>query len=81
MPALQELCKEEMEASKGCMQRYNYDRERYWVPCRKAFQDFRDCKARWQQMRKSVMSNGGTVAAEASSGNADASTLGARCTQ
>ncbi|KAJ3039160.1 hypothetical protein HDV00_012566 [Rhizophlyctis rosea] len=45
------FCKQQAQASQACMEKYNYDRDKYRGPCRQAFQDYKDCKARWSELK------------------------------
>ena len=37
------------------MYKYNYEREVYHHKCTQEFEDYKECKQRWQELRKKVM--------------------------
>ncbi|KAI9101296.1 hypothetical protein DFS34DRAFT_648174 [Phlyctochytrium arcticum] len=51
MEPMTTFCQVEALASQKCMQQHNYDREAMRLPCRQSFQDYRDCKQRWLEMK------------------------------
>jgi hypothetical protein len=46
-------CNKESMASRRCMNKYNYEREKF--DCNKEFEQYKDCKRRWLEIRKMVM--------------------------
>ncbi|KAI9017077.1 hypothetical protein BC832DRAFT_543605 [Gaertneriomyces semiglobifer] len=50
-------CQVESLASQKCMRKYDFDREQYRKHCVASFQAYRDCKARWQEMKSRALQN------------------------
>ena len=59
-----EYCEKFALESKKCMNKYNYDRELYLTPCKPQFEEYKECKRRWMEIRKIIMRGEGSMPEE-----------------
>nr|KAJ3422530.1 hypothetical protein HK105_007644 [Polyrhizophydium stewartii] len=55
MEPVESYCKVQALASKRCMNENDFDRDKYRTACAQQFQDYRDCKRRWAELRKQIL--------------------------
>jgi hypothetical protein len=53
-PPLQDYCIETALKSKKCMYKYNYERDVYKQHCQAEFEDYKECKKRWLELRNKI---------------------------
>ena len=51
---MMEYCKQDALKSKQCMFKYDYERDKFMGPCQPVFDEYKECKQRWLELRKMV---------------------------
>ncbi|KAI8927975.1 hypothetical protein BC831DRAFT_450477 [Entophlyctis helioformis] len=62
LPSMDSFCSKLAIASKKCMNEHDFDREKYRSACVQQFRDYRDCKQRWHDLKRQILSEGASAA-------------------